>query len=75
MNNSNFTTLFYRYYLQVCPNVFTGIDFIDWLLNKGLVNTREEGVQYGNTLLEGRVLSHILDEHYFHDEGYFYKFK
>ena len=54
--------------------MFTGSDMVDWLLEKQLVSTREEAIEYGHSLMLGRVIAHVSNEHYFHDEGYFYKF-
>ena len=47
---------------------------VDWLIGQDIVSTREEAVDYGETLLEGRVIVHVMEEHYFHDENFFYKF-
>lgn len=55
-------------------SVFTGVDLIDWLIEKKIVNSREEAVQYGHSLMLGRVIAHVTYEHYFHDDQYFYKF-
>ena len=63
-----------RYYLRVYESVFTGSDFVDWLVDNGLVRTRADGVQYGHHLLQGRVLTHVTEEHYFYDDSYFYRF-
>ncbi len=54
--------------------MFTGSDLVDWLLERNIVETREEAVQYGHSLMLGRVLAHVTQEHYFHDEPYFYRF-
>ena len=35
---------------------------------------RVEGIRFGNTLLQGRVIEHCLQEHHFHDLPYFYHF-
>ena len=47
---------------------------VDWLLDRGLSETREDAVQYGHSLMLGRVLAHVTEEHYFHDESYYYQF-
>lgn len=54
--------------------MFTGSGLVDWLLEQDLVASREEGVEYGHALMLGRVLTHVVEEHYFHDSGYFYQF-
>ena len=64
-----------RYHLRTYEDVFTGTELVDWLLNKQLVNTREDAVSYGDILLQGQVIEHVRQEHYFHDENYFYQIK
>ena len=64
----------FRYYFKTYESVFTGSVFVDWLLEKEVVKTREEAVEYGDSLMLGRVIAHVANEHYFHDEQYFYKF-
>ena len=64
-----------RYLIRVYPSVFSGNDLVTWLMEKGLARTREDAVVYGQTLLEGRLFAHILEEHNFYDESYFYRFK
>ena len=44
-------------------------------MERGLVNSREDGTSYGDILLRGQVIEHILQEHYFHDDKYFYHVK
>ena len=60
--------------MKLYQEVFIGSDFVDWLLEKGLVRTREDAVQYGHSLLLGRILTHVTNEHYFYDDNYFYRF-
>ena len=64
----------FRFYMKMYEGVFTGSDFVDWLVEKGLVRTREDGAQYGHSLLLGRVITHVTEEHYFYDDNYFYRF-
>ena len=54
--------------------MFVGSELVDWLVDKGIVSTREDATEYGQSLLVGRVISHVSEEHYFHDEKYFYRF-
>ena len=37
--------------------IFNGSDFVDWLLEKGLVRTREDAAQYGHSQLLGSILT------------------
>ena len=48
---------------------------VDWLLSKQIANSREDAVSYGDILLQGQVIEHVFQEHYFHDENYFYQIK
>ena len=64
--------LLYRYRFHKFENVFTGTELVDWLLQRGLVSSREDGVNYGDILLRGQVIEHVLQEHYFYDDDYFY---
>jgi len=67
--------LFPRYHFRTFENVFTGTELVDWLLQRGLVNSREDGTNYGDILLRGQVIEHVLQEHYFYDDDYFYHIK
>ena len=64
-----------RYYLQKYQGVFTGTELVDWLLSKQLATSREDAVSYGDILLQGQIIEHIFQEHYFQDENYFYQIK
>ena len=64
-----------RYHLRQYKGVFTGTELVNWLLIKQLVNSREDGVNYGDILLRGQVIEHVFQEHNFHDENYFYQIK
>ena len=63
-----------RFFFWNYTSVFTGSGMVDWLVEEGIVSNREEGAEYGYALMLGRVLSHVTEEHYFHDSGYFYQF-
>jgi len=67
--------LIYSYHFRTFQDVFTGVELIDWLMERGLVNSREDGTSYGDILLRGQVIEHVLQEHYFHDDNYFYHVK
>ncbi|XP_061186122.1 lysosomal cholesterol signaling protein-like isoform X2 [Saccostrea echinata] len=64
----------HKYNFRQYKDVFTGMDMCDWLLEVGLVHDRGEAVNYGRTLLIGRVIAHVKNEHHFHDLSYFYCF-
>ena len=64
-----------RYHLRTYEDVFTGTEMVDWLLSKQIAISREDAVSYGDILLQGQVIEHVFQEHYFHDENYFYQIK
>lgn len=63
-----------RRLLRVYRGVFSGRDLINWLLEVGIVNSREDAVRYGRCLLESRVLQHVDGTHHFYDENFLYTF-
>lgn len=63
-----------KYNFREYKDVFTGMELCDWLTEVGLVHDRGEAVKYGRTLLIGRVIAHVKNEHHFHDLPYFYFF-
>ncbi|XP_052804651.1 integral membrane protein GPR155-like [Mya arenaria] len=63
-----------KYRFRTYNKVFCGTSLCDWLQEVGLVHTRGEAVSYGRTLLRGRVICHVTEEHDFHDMPYFYRF-
>lgn len=63
-----------RRLLKVYKGVFTGTDLVDWLLEAGVAQTRDEAVQYGRCLLDSRVLQHIDRNQHFYDQNLLYTF-
>ncbi|XP_053981546.1 integral membrane protein GPR155 [Hylaeus volcanicus] len=63
-----------RRLLTVYKGVFTGTDLVNWLLDAGVAQTRDEAVLYGRCLLESRVLQHIDGTRHFCDENLLYTF-
>ncbi|RLU21869.1 hypothetical protein DMN91_006246 [Ooceraea biroi] len=63
-----------RRLLRVYRGVFSGTDLVNWLLEAGIVNSREDAVRYGRCLLESRVLQHVDGTQHFHDENLLYTF-
>ena len=45
-----------------------------WLTDEGIAEDHAAAVEYARTLLRGRVIQHVHQEHDFHDLGYFYEF-
>ncbi|KAI4494469.1 hypothetical protein M0802_008961 [Mischocyttarus mexicanus] len=63
-----------RRLLKVYRGVFTGCDLVDWLLEAGIVQTREDAVHYGRCLLESRILQHVDGTCHFDDKNLLYTF-
>ncbi|XP_012533910.1 integral membrane protein GPR155 [Monomorium pharaonis] len=63
-----------RRLLKVYKGVFLGTDLVNWLLEVGIVNNREDAVQYGRCLLDSRVLQHVDGTQHFHDQNLLYTF-
>ena len=47
---------------------------MDWVIEYGLANNRQEAVKYCNQLLLGGVIQHCKQKYYFHDLPYIYQF-
>lgn len=55
-------------------NSFIGAEMVNWLItNFGDINTREEAVEYGQSLMEKGLFVHVLNKHGFLDGHYFYQ--
>lgn len=63
-----------KYRFRTYNKVFCGTSFCDWMIEVGLCRDRGEAVSYGQKLLKGQVISHVMEEHDFHDMPYFYRF-
>lgn len=64
-----------RRLLKVYEGVFAGSDLVDWLLEAGIAQNRDEAVRYGRCLLESRVLHHVDGIHHFQDKNILYTFR
>ena len=62
-----------RHHLNYYPKCFVGSEAVDWLMRTQKA-TRAAAIRLGQTLVERRVIHHVLDEHPFEDEYYFYRF-
>ncbi|XP_063930387.1 lysosomal cholesterol signaling protein [Zophobas morio] len=63
-----------RWRIKVYRNVFTGHQFVDWLIEVGLARDRGEAVNYARHLIEGKVLKHINGVYHFYDRNLLYSF-
>lgn len=62
------------YLMKTYRSVFVGSEFVSWLLEKGDVGTRIEGIQLGQNMLDTAFISHVVDEHEFKDKVLYYRF-
>ncbi|XP_070388334.1 lysosomal cholesterol signaling protein-like [Dermacentor albipictus] len=60
--------------MSLARSGFHGHRLVDWLLDAGLVRSRDEGVVYGRRLLEGGLLVHTERGMHFYDGPYDYIF-
>ncbi|XP_032682563.1 integral membrane protein GPR155 isoform X2 [Odontomachus brunneus] len=63
-----------RRLLRVYRGVFSGTDLVNWLMEVGIADNREDAVRYGRCLLESRVLQHVDGTHHFYDQNLLYTF-
>ncbi|XP_018330000.1 integral membrane protein GPR155 isoform X2 [Agrilus planipennis] len=61
-----------RWRLKVYKNVFSGKDFVNWLIEYGLARDRIEATNYGKRLVDGNVLMHINQVYHFYDRNLLY---
>eukprot|EP00092_Neocalanus_flemingeri_P013901 GFUD01014996.1.p1 GENE.GFUD01014996.1~~GFUD01014996.1.p1 ORF type:complete len:836 (-),score=188.93 GFUD01014996.1:75-2582(-) len=61
--------------LRVCRGVVTGSELVAWLVERGLVLSRQDGEAFGRHLLRGRVVRHVDDHLDFYDDQYVYTFQ
>jgi hypothetical protein len=64
-----------KYHLRTYKECFVGGEMVDWLIDRGEVSTREEGVEVMQKLLDYGVIHHVVDDHCFKDEKLFYRFR
>ncbi|XP_062578609.1 DEP domain-containing mTOR-interacting protein-like [Saccostrea cucullata] len=54
---------------QVFDRAFMGSAFVDWLVNTGMVNTKEQAIITGRQLLENDIIRHVTDDHHFRNDN------
>ena len=63
-----------RWHLRYYDDVFIGSQFVTWLVtNFEDIRTREEGVTYGQEMMEKGLFEHCKGAHQFRDGHYFYR--
>jgi glutathione peroxidase len=65
---------FYNRGLCIKRNVFSGKNFIKWLMSINQSHTIESAVEIGQSMLNNRIAHQINDESIFKNENIFYKF-
>jgi hypothetical protein len=63
-----------RHLLKLYPCCFVGREAVDWLVRCEAL-TRDQAVSVGQLMVERNLLHHVLDEHTFHDDALFYRFR
>ncbi|KAL4236891.1 hypothetical protein ACF0H5_005277 [Mactra antiquata] len=53
---------------ELFRNAFRGSEFVDYVLNEGLVYSRDEAVSIGRSLLECDTIRHVTDDYHFRDD-------
>uniref|UniRef100_A0A8C3DPD6 Uncharacterized protein n=2 Tax=Corvus moneduloides TaxID=1196302 RepID=A0A8C3DPD6_CORMO len=53
---------------------FLGSEMIDWLIQEGEVENRQEAVELGRALLEHGIIQHVSNRHHFFDSDTVYQF-
>ena len=64
-----------RWHLRLHYNCFQGEEFTNWLLRtfkEAEFQDRDDCVDFGNTLMEGGLFTHVNGRHNFKDGNYFY---
>ncbi|NXM74317.1 DPTOR protein, partial [Serilophus lunatus] len=53
---------------------FLGCEMVDWLIQEGEVENRQEAVELGQALLEHGIIQHVSNRHHFFDSDILYHF-
>lgn len=62
-----------KWHWKIHKTSFIGLELVTWLVdNFEDINTREEATEFGNYLMENKVLRHVENRHKFLDGYYFY---
>ena len=76
------STMFIKHHLAACMSDLggaragtSGTALVSWLLERGLVLSRQDGQAFGRHLLRGRVIRHVDNHLDFYDDRYLYTFQ
>ena len=62
-----------RYRFNTYPTCFVGQEMVSWLMNCSGYS-REEAIEFGQILIEKKIIHHVTDQHHFMDDYLFYRF-
>ncbi|GAV52376.1 hypothetical protein ZYGR_0AG03670 [Zygosaccharomyces rouxii] len=72
--NNPLTLVNRKWHWKRHQNSFIGSEMVNWLLrNLSDIDTREEAVEYGQSLMDRGLFKHVLNKHGFLDGHYFYQ--
>lgn len=72
--NNPLTLVNRKWHWKRHQNSFIGSEMVNWLLrNLSDIDTREEAVEYGQSLMDKGLFKHVLNKHGFLDGHYFYQ--
>jgi Domain found in Dishevelled, Egl-10, and Pleckstrin (DEP) len=62
------------YRLKTYKQCFVGSEAVDYLVQSGATATRDDAVLLGNAFIEMHLIEHVLRDHPFKDDYFFYRF-
>ena len=62
-----------RYRFNTYSTCFVGQEMVSWLMNY-YGYSREEAIEFGQILIEKKIIHHVTDQHHFMDDYLFYRF-
>jgi len=63
-----------KYHLRTYKNCFVGREAVDYFIKKGYAADRQAAVAFGDNLLRKHYFHHVVLDHSFKDDYYFYRF-
>jgi len=62
-----------NYHLKTYKQVFVGSDAVDYLIKSEAASSRQDAVELGKALQQMNIFEHVLRDHGFEDEFFFYR--
>lgn len=63
------------YHFRTYKTCFVASELVDWFVSSGEVESRSDGVELGQLLVDTDYIHHVVDEHYFQDGYLFFRFR